>query len=496
MTPCLNWLELQVFIEKIKSEVIGLFVDRIIVPQRTHFPEGYLKGEWSIRLTGKRQEGALLFSIRPRHPYLSWYTHRGPQGSSQATRSPFDLALSKYIKGSRLIECSTLDRERIVTLWFSSSESENTKFGLILVFIPAAPEALLVSATLNQNPQEGWKILARSRTTQKAKEGPPVYLPPDGAQAPASPLVRNDLVEHPSAFLKTIEKELLLEAFQVRTQNAEKSIKHLLKQAQERLRQSQTAVREADHEPDWQKWGDLLKSTLGTSIEIQEKTVSVFDFTTEQTVKVPIDPKLSVQQQTEKFYQNSRRKSRRSQEAKLRISRFQETIHQLQSSLLNKPAFDDWKGLEKWEALGQTRPSEPTAPTGKKASSTWLGKSFKSKDNVTIWVGRSKDENLELTFKCARGNDMWMHVRGRPGAHVIIPLQAGKSVPLETLLDAANLVIHYSGGTHWGKTEVDYTFKKYVKRIKDSTEVSYTNNKTLMVEPDSVRKKRLLDQGA
>jgi predicted ribosome quality control (RQC) complex YloA/Tae2 family protein len=115
---------------------------------------------------------------------------------------------------------------------------------------------------------------------------------------------------------------------------------------------------------------------------------------------------------------------------------------------------------------------------------------------VTIWVGRSKDENLELTFKCARGNDMWMHVRGRPGAHVIIPLQAGKSVPLETLLDAANLVIHYSGGTHWGKTEVDYTFKKYVKRIKDSTEVSYTNNKTLMVEPDSVRKKRLLDQGA
>ncbi len=85
-----------------------------------------------------------------------------------------------------------------------------------------------------------------------------------------------------------------------------------------------------------------------------------------------------------------------------------------------------------------------------------------------------------------------MHVRGRPGSHVVIPVQSGKSVPLETLLDAANLVIYYSGGESWGKTEVDYTFKKYVKRIKDSTEASYTNNKTLLVEPDRVRLKRLL----
>jgi predicted ribosome quality control (RQC) complex YloA/Tae2 family protein len=89
---------------------------------------------------------------------------------------------------------------------------------------------------------------------------------------------------------------------------------------------------------------------------------------------------------------------------------------------------------------------------------------------------------------------MWFHVRGRPGSHAVIPVQPGKSVPLETLLDAANIVIHYSSnGQNWGKTEVDYTFKKYVKRIKDSTEASYTNNKTLIVELDPLRMKRLLD---
>ena len=57
-------------------------------------------------------------------------------------------------------------------------------------------------------------------------------------------------------------------------------------------------------------------------------------------------------------------------------------------------------------------------------------------------------------------------------------------MPLETLLDAATLAIYYSGGETWGKTEVDYTFKKHVKWIKDSTEASYTHNKTLLVDPD------------
>lgn len=122
----------------------------------------------------------------------------------------------------------------------------------------------------------------------------------------------------------------------------------------------------------------------------------------------------------------------------------------------------------------------------------WTGKAYFSRDGFAILAGKSKDENLELTFKIARGNDLWMHVRGRPGAHVLVPVPSGKSVPLETLLDAAQLVLFFSGGKNWGKTEVDYTFKKHVKRIKDSSEASYTQNKTLIVAPDAERLERLL----
>jgi predicted ribosome quality control (RQC) complex YloA/Tae2 family protein len=150
--------------------------------------------------------------------------------------------------------------------------------------------------------------------------------------------------------------------------------------------------------------------------------------------------------------------------------------------------------------LGLSSGAPETADTkaiqGKGASGKggWTGKVFRSREGLMILVGRSKDENLELTFKFARGNDLWMHVRGKPSAHVVIPLREKKNASLETLLDAAYLCLHYSGGVEWGKTEIDYTAKKNVKRIRDSSEASYVNNKTLIVTIDRNRLNELLSQ--
>src|SRR5690348_11346367 len=120
MTPTLNWRELTSLVDKIRPEVKGLFVDRIIIPERPKFPNGYIKGEWSLRLTGRRQEATVLFSIRPRHPYIAFLSGKGPKASTQATHSPFDLNLSKHLKGARLLEIEALRQERIVILWFST----------------------------------------------------------------------------------------------------------------------------------------------------------------------------------------------------------------------------------------------------------------------------------------------------------------------------------------------------------------------------------------
>lgn len=480
----LNWKELAAAVHALNAQVEGLFVDKIIVPERPRFSDGYLKGEWCIRLSGRKTEKALLVGVRPRFPYLALYQDKSPRAAPTGTRSAFDLALGKHVQGARIEKVEALPRERTVLIRLAGSQE---KLALVLNLIPSVPEALLVTTA-----DEPWHVLARSRITKEREVGGDRFTPPDGSRAPESPAVREELTD-PQEYLRALNEALDREAFELRMRAATKAIRERLHQAEERIRQNETAAAEAAREPEWKRFGDLLKNVLAEPPPIRNGARQVMDFETGAYVDVPSDPKLSPQQQVEKFYQLARRKARRAEEAHTRIRSFSETLERLKKAITQAETTltrEELKTLETAAGIAPVTASAPGAP--KKKIASWLGKTALSKEGWAIWVGRSRDENLELTFKHARGNDLWMHIRGRPGAHVVIPVQPGKSVPLETLLDAANLAIYYSGGEKWGKTEVDYTFKKYVKRIKDSTEASYTQNKTLLVQPDPARLKRLL----
>jgi predicted ribosome quality control (RQC) complex YloA/Tae2 family protein len=251
--------------------------------------------------------------------------------------------------------------------------------------------------------------------------------------------------------------------------------------------------------------GDRLTSILYTQPRPADRHGKRYwivpDYETGQEIEIEGSPTLDARAQAEKYYHLERRKQRRQQEGLERSRQLETNLAKLDKTLrgLSKSPDQphDWETLKAAEAMVGIEINPEAAPTStskKQAPRLWSGRTFQSKDGITILVGKTRDENLELTFKVARGNDVWMHLRGRPGAHVVIPVQPGKSTPLETLLDAAVLAVFYSGGEHWGKTEVDYTFKKYVKRIRDSTEASYTQNKTLIVEPEPERLQRLLKQ--
>ncbi len=285
-----------------------------------------------------------------------------------------------------------------------------------------------------------------------------------------------------------------------------------LKQAKTRIRQNETTLKEANSEADYSHYGDLLKASMGVknSDPSGKKVRKVLDWNTNTEIEIPCDPKLSLRDQVEKFYSLAKRKTRRISEAKLRVDTWKEKEslllkleNELDALTLSKLRADSKhvdlaKALPKLAALEDRLGLSVGTPERKeqKATQSWPGKIFKSKEGLPILVGRSKDENLELTFKFAKGNDLWMHVRGRPGSHVVIPLREKKNASLETLLDAAYLCLHYSKGESWGKTEVDYTQKKHVKRIKDSTEASYVNNKTLLVDLNRERLKELLSQNS
>jgi len=106
-------------------------------------------------------------------------------------------------------------------------------------------------------------------------------------------------------------------------------------------------------------------------------------------------------------------------------------------------------------------------------------------DGFTVLAGKNNIQNDYLTFKTAKPNDIWLHVRGAFGAHVVI-ISDNKDLPEKVLLKAAEIAAFYSGEKDSEKVNVDYTFKKHVKKPPAGNYglVTYTNQKTILAKPN------------
>ena len=87
----------------------------------------------------------------------------------------------------------------------------------------------------------------------------------------------------------------------------------------------------------------------------------------------------------------------------------------------------------------------------------------------------------------AKDNDIWLHVKDYPGAHVIIRLENSLSeTPNSVLLEAACLAAYFSKARQNKTVSIDYTLCKNVHKPSGARPgfVTYTNQRTLNVNPD------------
>lgn len=482
--PSLNWREIQAMAKNLNTRVVGAWVERVIVPARPFSATGFLKGEVYLRLSGPQAERAgvegLVLNLRPRESYLYCVEKTPLVAAPSATKSAFIQMLGKYLSGAKCLGVESVDRERILVFWFSAGRdakiSDSERLGLLLVFKPSKTEAFLLTDNKNHPATSGavFRVLGSSREA----EPPETFCIPDGAGAPESPESKLTWTE------STVTDALKAEGQAGAYEKALRAWKERQSHAAKARKMALQAMAAGENEPDWEKFGEVVKAHLGSlaNKKRKEKSLTLEDFESGESVVLPWNPKLTPQEIARDFFQKAKQKRTRIEEAKSRLATAERIL------------------AEQAPAPGAEASSAPHmsggAPMGKAAPKLWPkhwgGKVFLSAEGLPILVGRNNKENLELTTKVAKGNDLWFHLRGRPGAHAVVVLPKGKSASLETLLDAATLTLHFSGGTQWGKTDVDYTFRKNVKRIKDSTQVSYTQNKTLVVQVDQGRLKRLL----
>lgn len=229
------------------------------------------------------------------------------------------------------------------------------------------------------------------------------------------------------------------------------------------------------------------------------------------TIVIPLDPALPAATNAERYFKAARRGRRGS----LRVAaRLQETEQELARVHAWAQRVAEASRLETLEALQKDleaaprvlAPRDRAALAGSPAEFAVDGRDragrggaarrrvsgpeprrFLSSDGLPILVGRDTQGNDYLTTHVARSQDIWLHVQGRSGSHVVIRVpQRANGVPRRTLIQAAQLAAYYSQARNDGKVAVDYTLRKYVRKPRKAKPglVTISQEKTIIVSPD------------
>ena len=117
---------------------------------------------------------------------------------------------------------------------------------------------------------------------------------------------------------------------------------------------------------------------------------------------------------------------------------------------------------------------------------------FTSDDGFRILVGRNNAMNDELSTKKARRSDYWLHTKSVHGSHVIIVCE-DQTPPPRTVEQAASIAVYYSQARAGGKTPVDFTMVRNLKKPSGAMPgfVIYHVYETILAEPDEALVMRL-----
>ncbi len=113
-------------------------------------------------------------------------------------------------------------------------------------------------------------------------------------------------------------------------------------------------------------------------------------------------------------------------------------------------------------------------------------KIFRASSGLEIWVGMDDRTNDRLSLKEAHPNDLWFHVNGFPGSHVLLRCGETDTEPDKTSIkEAAQCAAYFSKMRNAGTVSVHYCRAKDVHKPRGAKPgtVTIRNAKKLKVTP-------------
>jgi predicted ribosome quality control (RQC) complex YloA/Tae2 family protein len=455
--------ELDLLARELERELAGAVVQKVYAPTPARV---FLE----LRVPGK--SALLLFSAEPKVARVSAVEHRPPNPE----RPPaWQAVLRRELVGARLLDAESVAGKKTLLVHLGRAGKTFT------LALETGGEPMLLLLTREA------RVLALSSPARDGLRPGATWTPlPDTQEPPSPSRLASDFV-----FLRLLHAaETLFGAVEEATQRSAARAPlaaKLKKLAKTREKVAQDAARAAKA-PQLRAEGELLKQNLHR-LKRGERSVTVTEYLEDGTTTehaIALDPKRTPLEEVEHRFHQSKRLLRGQALAAQRLLQLDREKAELEAQLAAVEAGQAPRALDTTQGDRRDRGAKPTAPKPYRE--------YTGHGGQRLWVGKGSAQNDTLTFHVAKPHHAWVHARGVPGAHVVVPLEKGQALAQETLLDAAHLAVHHSDAKGEPRAEVAQTLVKFVRKPKDAAPgaVTYTREKVLLLRVEPDRLARLL----
>lgn len=430
-----------------------------------------------------------------------------PGRAPRAPHTPpaFGQYLRAHLRGGRLRRAGLRGDDRQLALVFETREGT---FTLLLALMGARGNLYLLDA--------GERLLRASRplaeTRAELRPGQPWHDPAGGppgrgedrfAELPDAELLRAIEAFHAERELRREQEGLAQRLAQVLRKR-----RQTLERKEARLAEDLAA---AERAPELERQGETLKLHL-RQVAAGQSRLDVRDLETGEPVSVPLDPALDARGNMERLFKRARKAARAGmkaaasrEEVEAELARLAEREAELEAAGQDPAALEALAARPDVARLLERRGPKAPGPAPKPRRVWRIGKRelparlvprrYRTSDGLEVWVGKSDEGNDLLTTKLARGSDLFLHLEGNPGSHVVLRTEGRGDPPQASLLEACELAVHFSKAREAGRVPVHVAAIKDVSKPKGTKPglVYVHRGRSLVLRRDPARLARILE---
>jgi predicted ribosome quality control (RQC) complex YloA/Tae2 family protein len=261
------------------------------------------------------------------------------------------------------------------------------------------------------------------------------------------------------------------------------AVQEALAKLRAKLASLESSLKDESERDQLRQSGELILAYQYTLQKGQDELKAQYD-PEQPELTISIDPTITPLENAQRYFSRYDKAKRALEDVPRLVAETKNEIAFLEQLDMDLELATNWPEIDEvqqaLQAKGYWR--------GKRAGRMGGGKSAPIKvvtnDGFVIWVGRNSRQNEMVTFEKGGGEDLWLHARDVPGAHVIVKFD-GRRIPESIIERAAEIAAYYSTKRGESKAIVDVTQRKYVKKIKGAGPgmVTYRNEMTRTVSP-------------